>query len=88
MKREALSLALAFPGELIIENFAGNGGTSTRLEVAFGRPDLATNHNSKALAMHGVPSRVGPQLRTLDAQENPATGCSSSDGLCDQGARA
>jgi hypothetical protein len=31
-------LALPFPGELIIDNFAGGGGTSTGLEAAFGRP--------------------------------------------------
>lgn len=41
------------PNELIIDNFAGGGGTSTGLEAAFGRPvDLAINHDPKALAMH------------------------------------
>lgn len=42
-----------FPHELIIDNFAGGGGTSTGLEAAFGRPvDVAINHDPKALAMH------------------------------------
>lgn len=41
------------PHELIIDNFAGGGGTSTGLEDAFGRPvDIAINHDPKALAMH------------------------------------
>lgn len=41
------------PNELIIDNFAGGGGTSTGLEQAFGRPvDVAINHDPKALAMH------------------------------------
>ncbi|KEC85392.1 DNA cytosine methyltransferase [Acinetobacter sp. ETR1] len=41
------------PHELIIDNFAGGGGTSTGLEQAFGRPvDIAINHDEKALAMH------------------------------------
>ncbi|WP_336982435.1 DNA cytosine methyltransferase [Acinetobacter modestus] len=41
------------PHELIIDNFAGGGGTSTGLEQAFGRPvDIAINHDPKALAMH------------------------------------
>ncbi len=55
MKRDALTLPLAFPGELIIDNFAGGGGTSTGLEAAFGRPvDIAINHDPEALAMHAI----------------------------------
>ena len=43
------------PHELIVDNFAGGGGTSTGLERAFGRPiDIAINHDPKALAMHRV----------------------------------
>ena len=43
------------PHELIIDNFAGGGGTSTGLEKAFGRPvDIAINHDPKALAMHRI----------------------------------
>lgn len=55
MKRDAFTLPLAFPGELIIDNFAGGGGTSTGLEAAFGRPvDIAINHDPEALAMHAM----------------------------------
>lgn len=55
MKRDAFTLPLAFPGELIIDNFAGGGGTSTGLEAAFGRPvDIAINHDPHALAMHAL----------------------------------
>ncbi len=55
MKRDLYTMPLAFPGELIIDNFAGGGGTSTGLEAAFGRPvDIAINHNPEALAMHAI----------------------------------
>ncbi|WP_343593424.1 DNA cytosine methyltransferase [Paracidovorax wautersii] len=55
MKRDDFTLPLAFPGELIIDNFAGGGGTSTGLESAFGRPvDIAINHDPEALAMHAL----------------------------------
>ena len=43
------------PHELIVDNFAGGGGTSTGLEQAFNRPvDIAINHDPKALAMHRI----------------------------------
>lgn len=43
------------PHELIIDNFAGGGGTSTGLEQAFCRPvNVAINHDPKALAMHRI----------------------------------
>lgn len=55
MKRDDFTMPLAFPGELIIDNFAGGGGTSTGLEAAFGRPvDIAINHDPEALAMHAM----------------------------------
>lgn len=39
--------------ELIIDSFAGGGGTSTGLEWALGRsPDIAVNHDARAIAMH------------------------------------
>ena len=40
---------------MIIDNFAGGGGTSEGLEQAFGRPvDVAINHDPEALAMHAI----------------------------------
>lgn len=55
MKRDTFTLSLDFPDELIIDNFAGGGGTSTGLEAAFGRPvDIAINHDPEALAMHAL----------------------------------
>lgn len=55
LKRDNFTMPLAFPGELIIDNFAGGGGTSTGLEAAFGRPvDIAINHDPEALAMHAM----------------------------------
>lgn len=55
LRAELPPLAQLFPGELIVDNFAGGGGTSTGLEAAFGRPvDIAINHNKEALAMHAL----------------------------------
>lgn len=55
MKRDAFTLPLDLGNELIIDNFAGGGGTSTGLEWAFGRPvDIAINHDPEALAMHAI----------------------------------
>jgi DNA (cytosine-5)-methyltransferase 1 len=55
MKRDLFTLALDLGQELIIDNFAGGGGTSTGLEAAFGRPvDIAINHDPEALAMHAI----------------------------------
>lgn len=40
-------------GGLIIDNFAGGGGASTGIFKALGiSPDIAVNHDAKALAMH------------------------------------
>jgi DNA (cytosine-5)-methyltransferase 1 len=48
-------MSLDIRDELIIDNFAGGGGTSTGLEQAFGRPvDIAINHDPEALAMHAI----------------------------------
>jgi DNA (cytosine-5)-methyltransferase 1 len=42
-----------FPGELVVDNFAGGGGASEGIEQAIGRPvDLAINHDARAIAMH------------------------------------
>lgn len=55
MRRDIFSLQLDLGSELIIDNFAGGGGTSTGLEQAFGRPvDIAINHDPEALAMHAI----------------------------------
>jgi DNA (cytosine-5)-methyltransferase 1 len=55
MKRDEFTLPLGLADELIIDNFAGGGGTSEGLEQAFGRPvDIAINHDPEALAMHAA----------------------------------
>ncbi|OXI42444.1 DNA cytosine methyltransferase [Burkholderia aenigmatica] len=55
MKRDLITLPLDLGSELIIDNFAGGGGTSTGLERAFGRHvDIAINHDPEALAMHAL----------------------------------
>ena len=41
--------------EIVVDLFAGGGGTSVGLEWAFGRsPDVAVNHDPEAVAMHAV----------------------------------
>ena len=55
MKRDGWTIPIPFSHELLIDNFAGGGGTSTGLEQAFGRPvDIAINHDAEALAMHAA----------------------------------
>lgn len=55
MKRDDFTLSLPLGHELIIDNFAGGGGTSTGLEAAFGRAvDIAINHAPTALAMSTI----------------------------------
>jgi DNA (cytosine-5)-methyltransferase 1 len=54
-RQDHRNLSLALGNELIIDNFAGGGGTSEGLEQAFGRPvDIAINHDPEALAMHAL----------------------------------
>ncbi|MBN3838873.1 DNA cytosine methyltransferase [Burkholderia sp. Ac-20349] len=55
MKRDNFTMPLDLGSELIVDNFAGGGGTSTGLEWAFGRPvEIAINHDPEALAMHAL----------------------------------
>jgi DNA (cytosine-5)-methyltransferase 1 len=46
-------LGLHLPNKLLVDNFAGGGGASTAMEIAFGRPvDIAINHDPEAIDMH------------------------------------
>ena len=46
---------LDFSGELSVDLFAGGGGASTGHEWAMGKsPDIAVNHNKKAVLMHQI----------------------------------
>lgn len=85
MKHDNFTPPIDFHNELIIDNFAGGGGTSTGLEAAFGRPvDIAINHNMEALAPTttspmaprcAAPARNSPAARwtassTTDSRNN------------------
>lgn len=53
MKRDAFTMQLGWGHEVIADNFAGGGGASEAIRMAFGRdPDVAINHNGEALCMH------------------------------------
>lgn len=44
-----------YPGEIILDSFAGGGGASFGIEEALGRaPDIAVNHDAQAIAMHAA----------------------------------
>ena len=48
-------LGLHLPEKLLVDNFAGGGGASMGIEMAFGRPvDIAINHDPEAISMHTV----------------------------------
>ncbi len=48
-------ISLHLPEKLLVDNFAGGGGASTGVEMAFGRPvDIAINHDRDAIAMHAM----------------------------------
>lgn len=51
MRRDAFSMPLDLGRELIIDNFAGGGGTSTGQDSAFGRP----------MATSTTKARMGPE---------------------------
>lgn len=55
MRRDPITCGGLEADELVIDNFAGGGGTTEGLEQAFGRPvDIAINHDPEALAMHAI----------------------------------
>lgn len=65
MRRDAFSMPLDLGRELIIDNFAGGGGTSTGLEAAFGRPvDIAINHDPEIRALTD-------EMAAMKAQRSP-----------------
>lgn len=48
-------LGLHLPNKLLVDNFAGGGGASIAMEMAFDRPvDIAINHDPVAISMHKV----------------------------------
>lgn len=53
MTGPAPQIALDLGHELVVDLFAGGGGTSLGLEWGLGRaPDIAVNHDAQAIAMH------------------------------------
>jgi len=50
-----MNAPISLTRELIVDSFAGGGGTSEGIRAALGRdPDIAINHDAMALAMHRV----------------------------------
>ena len=55
MKRDKFTESLDFGNEGLADNFAGGGGASTAIAMAYGRePDIAINHDGEALCMHAA----------------------------------
>jgi len=55
MRRDDFTLQLDFGHEILADNFAGGGGASEAIRLAFGRdPDVAINHDGPALCMHAA----------------------------------
>lgn len=55
MKRDNFNFALDLGHEILADNFAGGGGASTAIAMAYGRePDIAINHDGEALCMHAA----------------------------------
>lgn len=50
---DGMNAQTTLTGEIIVDNFAGGGGASTGMELAFGRVvDIAINHDPDAILMH------------------------------------
>jgi len=62
--------------EIIVDSFAGGGGTSLGIEMATGRsPDIAINHDRKAVAMHAVNHPATRHYCENAWKVDPATAC-------------
>lgn len=62
--------------ELIIDSFAGGGGTSCGIEMALGRsPDIAINHDPEAIAMHQTNHPNTRHYLTSVWHVEPVTAC-------------
>lgn len=70
-------LILRLHTSLLIDSFAGGGGASTGITWALGRsPDIAVNHDAKALAMHAAnhPQTLHLQESVYDVDPVKVTG--------------
>ena|GEM_PF-4275628 len=66
------SLALPFEKELVVDLFAGGGGTSSGIAEAYRESDVAVNHNPIALA--GGQEEQGETARLLRQRNGMAGG--------------
>lgn len=62
--------------ELIVDNFAGGGGASLGIEMALGRsPDIAVNHDARAIAIHAANHPTTKHLLGDVWDVNPLEAC-------------
>ena len=76
MRRDAFSMPLDLGRELIIDNFAGGGGTSTGLEAAFGRPMATSTTKARMGLVHPltiprIALSVSAQVRMVGNSVSP-----------------
>ena len=76
-------LALPFHGELIIDNFAGGGGTSTGLEV-FEARDHGVGIDRGAVAEHGVGAQSQMVVRRVNGHGSLADAYILNTGTVDE----
>lgn len=62
--------------EVVVDLFAGGGGTSTGIEAVLGRPpDVAINHDKIALAMHKANHPTTEHLKADVFEVDPVVAC-------------
>ncbi len=66
--------------EMIVDCFAGGGGTSTGIAMALGRdPDIAINHSAEAIAMHAANHPTTTHYREDVWRVDPRKACAGRD---------
>lgn len=67
---------MMYPGEIIVDSFAGGGGASLGISWALGRsPDIAINHDAEAIALHAANHSDSTHYREDVWKVDPVKAC-------------